>query len=399
MIEVWLEAERASAGTRVGFRAETGERDPIRAQFSIEPPFEPSELAMSEAMLLATLALAMQRRRPLRLHGQVSRTLWHTIDLYQRICANWWPHRYKPIPVEVEVVDDRPPISVRSVLSFSGGLDSIYSARALGAAGLVDAALLVGGYDIDAGPGRQQQRLRVARLLERLGLPMIFIDTNVRQVLGQKVIEGAQGSYLAAALTLLSDSFGRGYVSSGVVDLGDLGVSDPVHEVTMPLLGSTRFPLLVYGAHASRLEKLAEVAAEPGLFHDLRVCLERSDDGHCGCCPKCVLTGLACVAVTGRWPEFYPESAFQSAHLTSMRPSETRYRLASQILQHTAENGREGRWRAALAAWLGSPYPAAGWVPSKSDDAIVPRAVDRLEVMAATGGADRLAGKDAGVDL
>jgi hypothetical protein len=395
MIEVWLEAERAGAGTSVGFRAETGEADPIRAQFLIEAPFEPTELAMTEAMLLATLALAMQRRQVLRIHGRVSRTLRHTIDPYQKICARWWPYRYKPIPVEVDVVDDRPPISARSLLSFSGGLDSIYSARALGAAGLVDAALLVGGYDIDTGPGRQQQRLRVGRLLERLGLPMIFIDTNVRQVLGQKVIEGAQGSYLAAALMLLSDAFGRGYVSSGVVDLGDLGVSDPVHEVTMPLLGSTRFPLLVYGAHALRLDKLAEIVAEPDLFRDVRVCLERSDDGHCGRCPKCILTGLACVAVTSRWPEWYPEAAFRPSHLTDMRPNETRRRLALQILQRAAENGREGQWRAALAAWLGGPYPTAAWLPSQPDNAIVPRALERQEV-SGTRAAAGLAGKDAG---
>lgn len=381
MIEVWLEVERAGAGTVVGFRALAGELNPVRARFVIEAPVEPSELAMTEAVLLATLALAMQRGEPLRVHGQVSRTLRHTIDLYQQICACWWPHRYRPIAVDVEVVGDQPPTSARNVLCFSGGLDSVYSARALKSVGLVDAALLVGGYDIDAEDGRQQQRLRVGRLLDRLGLPMIFIDTNVRQVLGQRVIVGAQGSYLAAALTLLSDTFGRGYVSSGAVDLNDLGASDPVHEASMPLLGSPRFPLLVYGTHASRLEKLAEIANEPDLFHDVRVCLERADDGHCGGCPKCVLTGLGCVAVTGHWPEWYPEASFQPNHLMEIRQSETRRRLGMQILQHAADKRREGRWRVALMDWLGIPHSPAAQDPAKLNNSAARQTADRLRLV------------------
>ena len=210
-------------------------------------------------MLVAAIALAMQRKCTLRVHGKVSCSLRHTIDLYQRALACWWPHRYRQVQIEVDVVDDEPPSTSRGVLCFSGGLDSIYSAQNLGPAKQVDSALLVAGYDIDSGPGERHQRDRVARLLDRLGLAMIVISTNVRQALGQKVIEGAQGSYLAASLTLLSDQFGRGFVSSGVIDLVDLGVSDPVHEGTMPLLGSARYPILVYGGQVPRIDKLTKI--------------------------------------------------------------------------------------------------------------------------------------------
>ena len=66
-----------------------------------------------------------------------------------------------------------------------------------------------------------------------------------------------------------------------------------------------------------------------------------------------------------------------------------------QILQRAAENGREGQWRAALAAWLGGPYPTAAWLPSQPDNAIVPRALERQEA-SGTRAAAGLAGKDAG---
>src|SRR5262245_21449259 len=83
--------------------------EPIRTSITIEAPFEPSDLAVTEAALLATVALAMQRNCPLRVHGRISRSLRHSIDLYQKTCSCWWPHRYRPIPIEVDVVDDTPP--------------------------------------------------------------------------------------------------------------------------------------------------------------------------------------------------------------------------------------------------------------------------------------------------
>jgi hypothetical protein len=334
----------------VGFTASVDD-ETFEVDFTIEDAVEPTEVAVSEAILLAALALAMQRKAALRIRGRVSRSLRHTVDLYQEACAYWWPHRYRKVPVEVDVVDDQPPSTARGLLCFSGGLDSIYSAQNLAAAGQIDSCLLVSGYDIDPEKGGQHhQRRRVARLLDRLGVNMVVIDTNVRRVLGQDVIEGAQGSYLAAALTLLSGQFGRGIVSSGLVDLRDVGTPDPVHEATMPLLGSARFPISVYGGQVSRLSKLAKVAQQAELFRDVRVCLERADDGHCGRCAKCVLNAFAIVAVTGAWPDWYPQAQFDARHVAAIRFNETRRRYAADILDCAAANGRDGDWRTALAA-------------------------------------------------
>jgi hypothetical protein len=351
-IDIEPKAVRNGNSISVGF-ATSVDDERFQVDFTLEEAIEVGEVAVCEAMLLAAMALAMQRNAVLRVRGRISRSLRHTVDLYQEACAYWWPHRYRRIPVEVDVVDDRPPTSAGGLLCFSGGLDSIYSAQNLMAARQIDSCVLVSGYDVDPERGGQhQQRRRVSRLLDRLGLRMIVISTNVRQVLGQKIIEGAQGSYLAAALTLLSDHFGRGIVSSGLVDLHDVGSSDPVHEATMPLLGSTRFPISVYGGQFSRLSKLARVAGEPELFRDLRVCLGRADDGHCGRCPKCLLNAFAIVAITGEWPVWYPQAQFDSEHLTAIRFNETRRRYAIDILNYAATHGREGDWRIALQAHL-----------------------------------------------
>jgi hypothetical protein len=133
----------------------------------------------------------------------------------------------------------------------------------------------------------------------------------------------------------------------------------------MPLLGSARFPISVYGGQVPRLSKLTSVAQEPHLFGAVRVCLERGDDGHCGRCPKCVLNALAIVAVTGAWPDWYPQAQFDPRHLAAIRFNETRRRLAADILASAAANGRDGTWRAALAAHV---LPRHGTAPSVAAD-------------------------------
>jgi hypothetical protein len=354
LIEIKPEVDQTGSATIIQFTTSTGDGESFKLEFAVEELYQPSPLAVSEAMLLATIALAMQRKRALRVHGKISRSLRHSIDLYQEACSCWWPRRYCKVPIEVDIADDQPAATARGVLCFSGGLDSIYSAHSLGAAKQIDTGLFVAGYDIDAGPGQYQQRDRVARLLDRLSLQMTVVSTNVRQVLGQQVIEGAQGSYLGAALSLLSDRFGRGFVSSGVVDLADLGVSDPVHEATMPLLGSARCPILVYGGQVSRIDKMAKIAAMPKLFCDVRVCLGRTDDGHCRRCPKCLLNAFAHVALTGKWPVWYPEEEFEVRYLSSMPLNETRRRYGLEILRRAAISGQSGTWHTALAALLGA---------------------------------------------
>jgi hypothetical protein len=345
--------------TTVGFTARIRDRDPVAVQFEMEDCPEPGELAVTEAMMIAAIALAMQQRCVLRVQGRVSRSLRHTVDLYQQACAWWWPQRYETVPIDVDVVDDQPPATARGVLCFSGGVDSIYSAHKLGAARQIEAALLLEGYDIDIGhpDGQRNQRKRVQRLLDALGLQGVVIRTNARAVLGQEVIEGAQGSYLAAALTLLSDRFGRGFISSGL-DLANIGESDPVHEAATPLLGSARYPLHVYGGPVSRLTKLKELATRRDLFRDVRVCQGRGSDDHCGRCSKCVLHAFACVALTDEWPVWLPQDKIDFASVAAIPPIPLRIRFAQEILQSAEMNERRGEWVSALAAWIHSQTAA-----------------------------------------
>jgi hypothetical protein len=354
LIDVVPEVSRRGSLTVVGFTTSARDRSPLTVEFEIEGLAEPSDLAATEAMMIASVALAMQQQCGLRIHGSVSRSLRHTIDLYQEACAWWWPQRYRRVHIDVSIVDDQPPATTRGVVCFSGGVDSIYSAEKLRDAAQITSALLVEGYDIDlCYPASQRdQRDRVERLLGRLGIPLIVIRTNARAVLGQEVIEGAQGSYLAAALTLLSDSFGRGFVSSGIMDLSNIGEGDPVHEAAIPLLGSARYPIHVYGGQISRFEKLRDLAAKPDLFRDVRVCLDRTGDGHCGRCSKCLFNAFACVAMTGTWPSWLPQHKINLAGVATIGSTEHRTRFAREILQIAKTNNLRGEWMSVLETWL-----------------------------------------------
>lgn len=359
LIEVVPQVYLEGATTVVGFTASAPNRLKYDVRFELEGLPAPSECAVTEASMIASVALAMQRRCVLRVRGKVCRSLRHTIDLYQDACAWWWPHRYQKIAIEVDVVDDQPPNGTRGVLCFSGGVDSIFSARRLVADRQIEAGLLLEGYDIDFGnvEGQKHQRVRVGRLLDRLGLETLAIRTNARDSFGQAVIEGAQGSYLAAALTLLSGRFGRGFVSSGILDLANIGEKDPVHEVAIPLLGSARFPIHVYGGQISRFDKLRELAEIPELFCDIRVCLGRTSDDHCGRCSKCLMNAFACVAINGTWPSWLPLHKLDLRGLSKIRPTEHRCRYAREILDLAAANGESSEWMAALKAWINDTMP------------------------------------------
>ena len=354
VIDVVPEVRRRGSLTTIGFTTSARDRNPLTVEFQIDDLPEPTELAVTEAMMIASIALAMQQQCGLRIRGSVSRSLRHTIDLYQEACAWWWPQRYHKVPIDVDIVDDKPPTTTRGILCFSGGVDSIYSADKLGGAEQIDTGLLIEGYDIDLGnpDSQQDQRKRVQRLLQRLGLSLTVVRTNARAVLGQEIIEGAQGSYLAAALTLLSDRFGRGFVSSGIMDLSNIGEGDPVHEAAIPLLGSARYPIYVYGGQVSRFAKLRDLAGNSELFRDVRVCLGRTSDDHCGHCSKCLFNAFACVAMIGNWPVWLPEHKVDLASVAAIAPTEHRTRFAREILQIANANGRAGEWMPVLAAWL-----------------------------------------------
>jgi hypothetical protein len=136
------------------------------------------------------------------------------------------------------------------------------------------------------------------------------------------------------------------------MDLSNIGEGDPVHEAAIPLLGSARFPIHVYGGQISRFEKLRDLAAKPELFRDARVCLERTSDNHCGRCSKCLFNAFACVAMTGKWPIWLPEEKIDLSGVATIVPTEHRSRFAREILRMARDADRRGEWMATLDAWL-----------------------------------------------
>ena len=79
--------------------------------------------------LRASIFPAMEAGRDLHIHGPVSRTLLANLEIYQRIIADWWPDKYQAVQLHAdeEIDAPAPPTAAKAVLTFSGGLDSIYS--------------------------------------------------------------------------------------------------------------------------------------------------------------------------------------------------------------------------------------------------------------------------------
>ena len=66
VIDVVPEIHRSGSRTVVGFTTSSGGQNPLVVEFEMEGLPEPSELAATEAMTIASIALAMQQQCDLR---------------------------------------------------------------------------------------------------------------------------------------------------------------------------------------------------------------------------------------------------------------------------------------------------------------------------------------------
>jgi hypothetical protein len=140
---------------------------------------------------------------------------------------------------------------------------------------------------------------RSQRMLRSVDLPLITVSTNGWELHGTGTHFPILG--VTSALHLVGGSFGSGLVSSTstyrnlVLPLDSTPASDP-------LLGSSAFEIVHYGAACNRLDKVRSLARWPEAVDNLRVCLQDpSNAANCGRCHKCLLTYL-CFRVLGVEP-------------------------------------------------------------------------------------------------
>jgi len=215
---------------------------------------------------------------------------------FQHVWRAW--RGFNVIKIDADTVPDEDSVDGPSLACFSGGIDSAYTIyRHAGRrrdrranAGLT--ALMVHGFDIPLADEQGFRRAgeRSLRMLESLGVPLILMQTNIRDLFPDW--EASHGTAVAAALTLLSRSFSTGVIpATGTFHLPIIPWGS--NPLTDPMLGSRSFEIVHHGAGASRLDKVRMLCKWPEGVKHARFCFQNTPpDGNCGRCMKCILTAL-----------------------------------------------------------------------------------------------------------
>ena len=315
----------------------------------------PLPLQNLDFAVIASIFTAMRLGRPLHVAGAVSRTLLANLEEFQDAWHSWMPEQYTPVAIIAEdEISDAQSEDDRSVVAYSGGLDSAYSmlVHVRGAAGrrttAPAAGVLIHGLDIALS---DQEAFKVAEqsaraALDTLDVPLATVTTNRRS----QLCHNWRMEHMAGIVAALNQFHGLANVAIVGSDEGydKLDIPWSSNYVTNPLLSGT-MRLRTEGGAKTRTERLAFVASNSALAGSLRVCWENSDTGgNCGVCEKCVSTQLNYLAA-GIEPQGFSKQA--SWWRIAFAPVRSKGDLYFLLESRRAANrrGLRGWWRLAAS--------------------------------------------------
>lgn len=237
------------------------------------------------------LLVAMRLGSPLVVEAPVSGRLLQGMRHAQGILAGFFDE-LTAVTVEADVRPALRPRAGATASFFTAGVDSTYLALtnrdALQALVTVPAFFAERGWVLDG----EGFRAGVRASAGAIGLPLVEVATNIRQVL-QPYVEWkhAHGAALAAVALTLADRFGEILLASS----HEPGTTDPwgSHPDLDHHWSSDDLVFRQTGYDASRTEKLARIAARPDVVPWLQVCWQVDRRAYnCGHCEKCVRTAL-----------------------------------------------------------------------------------------------------------
>jgi hypothetical protein len=270
--------------------------------FGANMPERPGSM---DGFAFAVILNAMKNGTGLRIHGPVTRIALYNLEELQRAWTLWRPDVYQHIDIVADQVIDKPPAPEnKTLLAFSGGLDSTFSAvrhgLKLAGSGSYDirSVMMVQGFDI----GRDNDMFfmkaveRSQKFLETLSLDMRLITTDSENPAFQDW-DDSHGAELACCLHQFSNEFAFGMIGS-TKPYNGLTLPNGSNPATDHLLSGSGFTIVHDGAGFSRTSKAELVARHPMATSQLRVCYEgKLQYRNCGQCEKCMRTYLNFLAV------------------------------------------------------------------------------------------------------
>ena len=309
--------------------------------------------ARHDLWLRAAIFPAMEAGHDLYIHGAVSRALLANLEIYQCMIADWWPEKYRVVGLRAdqEIEGPAPSAATEAVLTFSGGLDSIFSLHAHQRqlrgrnSRHIAWCVLVHGYDIPLTDNAFDGAfVRAQQIVESLGSRLIPVRTNLRRHL--PAWPESYATALAAALSLFAGRYAEGVVASSVNYR-----NDHLHEEgygSSPssdwLLSGHDFRIVHDLANASRAEKTHVLCDWEEARRNVRVCWSGADlSTNCGVCSKCVWQMLCLLANGIEDYRAFAEPLTTERVATMSIPSSVHRRDLEACLEYATRNGHGDR--------------------------------------------------------
>ena len=242
------------------------------------------------------LLRAMRTGGELVLDVPVSARLLAALPTIQDIFCSFEPLLRRVTVVAPQPVARAAATGTRTAAFFSAGVDSFYTM--LKHRSRLDALLFVHGFDIPLAQRELRERVvgSVRGAAERVGLPLVELQINLRPFLEDRTLPGrtatwgmTQGAALAAVSLALAGTFDRVLIPSGAA-YGDL-YPWGTHPLLDPLWSTEALAVEHDGCEARRLQKVGVVAGDAVAMETLRVCFKNAAGAYnCGVCDKCVRT-------------------------------------------------------------------------------------------------------------
>ena len=308
----------------------------------------------------AALAHAMRHDDHLALRGPVDPLLLRNLEEIQAVYLAW-DRQASPVAVDAPTVADGPSRAEqrqarrrarpRRAAFFSRGVDSVFTAaRDRAGPAELDALVFVDGLEPRHDDEVRAEELRLAAgAAQRLGLPLVAVETNVRGLFDPAGFdwEDAVGAGLASVALALAGGFDEVVIPSGdsYATVEPCGTS-PLLD---PLFSTSRVRVVHDSLAHSRLAKVGWLVAErPDLLGDVKVCFKENRPDNCGRCGKCLLT-MACLQIHGaldRAPTF--PSTIDPDDIRAFRLPTSKARADwAEVARALGTTGRDGDVRTA----------------------------------------------------
>lgn len=316
--------------------------------------------ASHDPFVLGTVFTAMGQAADLVVHGQVSPSLLRNLEEFQAAWVCWRPERYTKVEITADVERESPAANNMgaAITAFSGGADSCFTVwrHKTGQCGRlkrnIQAGVMVHGFvdtPLEQPDSFERAAAKSARILTSLGLPLIPIITNFREL--EDDWEDAHGAGLGSCLMMFQGGYGAGLIGSSrpyqaIIPWG----SNPVTDWMM---SSDSFQVIHDGAALIRHEKLRQIANWPEAMQNLRVCWQgEQKDRNCGRCEKCIRTILSFRAMRLDMPSCFEQDVndAQILGLKNLRLGEIYY--LNEILSLAKAASISESWVAALEECL-----------------------------------------------